>query len=127
MTSFGGRSKSDPSLSHVWDGPGGSDRIDSLWEFSDENEYVNYSWDDVTVNPGQTVVLMHFGGLAFNNNDAISLAEDLYNYKDAKMKYDLQEINQIINWSPADWQKQEITLHFQLHRSLKILKENQED
>jgi len=31
-----GHSKSRPSLSHVWGGPGGSDRIDSLWEFSDE-------------------------------------------------------------------------------------------
>ena len=31
----------DPSLSHVWDGPGGSDRIDSLWEFSDESGYIN--------------------------------------------------------------------------------------
>lgn len=116
----------DPSLSHVWGGPGGYDRIDSLWEFSDESGYINYSWENVTVNPGQTVVLMHFGGLAFNNNDAIALAQDLYNYKDAKMKYDLQEINQIINWSPSRLAKAGNKPTLPIAQILKILKENQE-
>ncbi len=98
---FDGNTKSDPSLSHVWDGPGGADRIDYLSGLNDTEDYVNYYWYDVTVNPGQTVVLMHFGGFEMNSNNAISLAEDLYNYKDDKMGYDLQEINQIINWSPS--------------------------
>jgi len=122
-----GHSKSRPSLSHVWGGPGGSDRIDSLWEFSDGSGYINYRWENVTVNPGQTVVLMHFGGLAFNNNDAISLAEDLYNYKDAKMKYDLQEIDQIINWSPSRLAKAGDRPSLPIAQILKILKENQEE
>lgn len=118
----------DPSLSHIWDGPGGADRIDSLWEFSDGSGYINYRWENVTVNPGQTVVLMHFGGLAFNNDQAISLAQDLYNYKDAKMKYDLQEINQIINWSPRRLAKAgDNPRTLPMAQILKILKKNQEE
>jgi len=70
---------------------------------------------------------MHFGGLAFNNNDAIALAQDLYNYKDAKMKYDLQEINQIINWSPGRLAKAGNRPTLPIAQILKILKENQED
>lgn len=122
-----GEGKHDPSLSHVWDGPGSYDRIDSLWEFSDESGFINYRWENVTVNPGQTIVLMHFGGLAVNNNDAIALAQDLYNYKDAKMKYDLQEINQIINWSPSRLAKAGNKPTLPIAQILKILKENQED
>jgi len=124
---LGGNPKSRPSLSHVWDGPGGSDRIDSLWEFSDGSGYINYRWENVAVNPGQTVVLMHFGGLAFNNDQAISLAEDLYNYKDEKMKYDLQEINQIINWSPSRLGKERNKPSLPIAQILKILKNNQID
>ena len=115
----------DPSLSHVWDGPGGSDRIDSLWEFYDGSGNINYRWENVTVNPGQTVVIMHFGGLAFNNDQAISLAEVLYNYKDDKMKYDLQEINQIINWSPSRLAKAGNNSSLPIAQILKILKGNQ--
>lgn len=121
-----GHSKSDPSLSHVWDGPGGADRIDYLSGLNDEEDYVNYYWYDVTVNPGQTVVLMHFGGFEMNNNNAISLAEDLYNYKDDKMGYDLQEINQIINWSPSKLGKEGNKPTLPIAQILKILKGNQE-
>jgi hypothetical protein len=118
----------DPFLSHVWDGPGGADRIDVLAELYNGSDEIEYYWKDVTVNPGQTVVLMHFGGLSTNNNDSISLAQDLYNYKDAKMKYDLQESNQIINWNPAKLGTatgNKSTLP--IAQILKIVKENQED
>ena len=121
-----GHSKSEPSLSHVCDGPGGADRIDYL-SLSDKYGDIYYRWDDVTVNPGQTVVLMHFAGFEMNNNNAISLAEDLYNYKDDKMKYDLQEINQIINWSPRKLGKAENKPTLPIAQILKILKGNQED
>ena len=119
--------KEHPSLSHVWDGPGGADRIDYLSGLNDKEDYVNYYWYDVTVNPGQTVVLMHFGGFEMNNNNAIALAEDLYNYKDDKMKYDLQEINQIINWSPSRLAKEGNKPSLPIAQILKILKGNQED
>lgn len=124
---FNGHSKSEPSLSHVWDGPGGADRIDYLSGLNDEEDYVNYYWYDVTVNPGQTVVLMHFGGFEMNNNNAIALAEDLYNYKDDKMGYDLQEINQIINWSPSKLGKEGNKPSLPIAQILKILKGNQQD
>ncbi len=122
-----GHSKSDPSLSHVWDGPGGADRIDSLGVLIDGDDEVYYDWYDVTVNPGQTVVLMHFGGFEMNNTNAIALAEDLYNYKDDKMGYDLQEINQIINWSPSKLGKEGNKPSLPMAQILKILKGNQQD
>lgn len=118
---YDSNTKSDPSLSHVWDGPGGADRIDYLSGLNDEEDYVNYYWYDVTVNPGQTVVLMHFAGFEMNNNNAISLAEDLYNYKDDKMKYDLQEINQIINWSPSKLGKEGNKPSLPIAQIMKIL------
>ncbi|NPV51318.1 MAG: hypothetical protein HPY60_09010 [Candidatus Methanofastidiosum sp.] len=124
---YGGNTKSRPSLSHVWDGPGGADRIDYLSGLNDENGDMYYRWDDVTINPGQTVVLMHFGGFEMNNNNAIALAEDLYNYKDDKMKYDLQEINQIINWSPSRLAKAGNKPSLPIAQILKILKGNQEN
>ncbi|MCC7571958.1 MAG: hypothetical protein KO464_01045 [Candidatus Methanofastidiosum sp.] len=122
-----GHSKSNPSLSHVWDGPGGADRIDYLSGLNDEEDRVNYYWYYVTVNPGQTVVLMHFGGFEMNNNNAIALAQDLYNYKDDKMKYDLQEINQIINWSPSRLAKAGNKPSLPIAQIIKILKGNQEN
>ena len=124
---YDGNTKSDPSLSHVWDGPGGADRIDSLGVLIDGDDEVYYRWYDVTVNPGQTVVLMHFGGFETNNNNAIALAEDLYNYKDDKMGYDLHEINQIINWSPSKLGKEGNKPTLPIAQILKILKGNQEE
>jgi len=99
---YGGNTKDDPSLAHVWDGPGGAKRVEDVLDYvyGDVDE-ITYIWKDVTVNPGQTVVLMHFGGLGMKNSDAIAIAQDLYNYNDVRMGYDLQEINLIINWSPA--------------------------
>ena len=113
--------KSDPSLAFNWDGPGGTKRVDFLKD-KDNNGYgeYTYSWENVTVNPGQTVVLMHFGGLGMNNSDAIAIARDLYNYNDSKMEYDLQEKDLIINWNPQ--RKKSLPIA----QILKILKGNRD-
>ncbi|KYC44395.1 MAG: hypothetical protein APG12_00429 [Candidatus Methanofastidiosum methylothiophilum] len=97
---YGGHQKYDPSLAFNWDGPNGAKRVDSVEELMDTKDNLTYRWDKVTVNPGQTVVLMHFGGLGKNNNEVIAIAQDLYNYNDSKMEYDLQEKDLIINWYP---------------------------
>lgn len=97
---YGGHTKNDPSLAFNWDGPNGAKRVDSIEDLKDEQDDLTCRWNNVTVNPGQTVVLMHFGGLGMKNSDAIAIAQDLYNYNDLKMQYDLQEKYLIINWSP---------------------------
>ncbi len=118
-----GTTKYDPSLAFVFDGPKGAKRVDDLYELSDHNDNISYKWKNVTVNPGQTVVLMHFGGLAMNNSDAIALAQGLYNYNDPKMEYDLQEKDLVINWHP--YRVASKTLPMQ--QILNIVKGNQEE
>ena len=111
--------KYDPSLAFIWDGPKGAKRVDYVSELYSGSGYLSYIWK-VTVNPGQTVVIMHFGGLGMNNSDAMAIAQDLYNYNDSKMEYDLQEKDLIINWYP----QREKSLP--MAQILKILKGNKD-
>ncbi len=47
----------DPALSHIYDGTGGEDRIDSVWSSQDQ---LQWEWRNVTVRPGETKIYMYF-------------------------------------------------------------------
>ena len=116
----------DPSLAHVWDGPKGKDHIDYLRFYSYDD--LEYFWNNVTIAPGQTVVIMHFAVQETNRANAISDAQTLYNndgnfnhimYASAPGSSDLQYV---INWANK-YQNRELAMH----QILKILKGNQEE
>jgi hypothetical protein len=56
---------SDPTLLHYWDGKGGSDRADfaiggTSTAPATARDQLAYRWDNVTIEPGQTAVLMAY-------------------------------------------------------------------
>ena len=63
-----------PSLAHVFSRLDGAHKADAMSLMGDELTYV---WTGITLNPGQTVVYMHFAVQAFNRVGAIAAAETL--------------------------------------------------
>src|SRR5262249_7953881 len=50
----------DPLLAHVFSGA--SPRLPaSAFQFTNNNDDIFYRWDNISIQPGQTVIIMHFG------------------------------------------------------------------
>jgi len=122
-TSDGG---SDPSLAHVWDGSKGKDHIDYLRVNNCDN--LEYFWNNITIAPGQTVVIMHFAVQETNRANSISGAQGLI-ASDGKFNNIMyasepgsRDLEYVINWNTR-YQNRELPMQ----QILKIVKENQED
>lgn len=116
----------DPSLAHVWDGPKGKDHIDYLrLSYHDDLEYF---WNNVTIAPGQTVVIMHFAVQQTNRANAISEAKELYdndgnlNHIMYKSEPGSKDIQNIINWGVRQQNKE-----LPMKGILDIIKKNKEE
>jgi hypothetical protein len=116
----------DPSLAHVWDGQKGKDHIDYLRLY--DGDYLEYYWNNITIAPGQTVVIMHFAVQETNRANSISTAKELYD-NDGNLNHIMyasepgsRDIEYVINWGTR-YQNKELPMQ----QILKIVKENQED
>jgi len=116
----------DPSLAHVWGGPKGKDHIDYLrLSYHDDLEYF---WNNVTIAPGQTVVIMHFAVQQTNRANAISEAKELYdndgnlNHIMYKSEPGSKDIQNIINWGVRHQNKE-----LPMKGILDIIKKNKEE
>jgi len=49
----------DPLLAHVFGGASPRVPVSAL-QFTNNNDNIFYRWDSLTIQPGQTVILMHF-------------------------------------------------------------------
>jgi len=121
-----GGAGSDPSLAHVWDGPKGKDHIDYLRFYGFDD--LEYFWNNVTVAPGQTVVIMHFAVQETNRANAISGAQKLVESdgNSNNIMYATEpgsrDLEYVINWANR-YQNRELPMH----QILKIIKQNQEE
>jgi hypothetical protein len=87
----------DPSLGHVWDGPGGAKRIDDAILSGDDLEW---SWNNVTIPAGQTYAFMYFAVQQETNAAAISLSELISaNASIPAQALTLQEASYVQNWN----------------------------
>ncbi len=89
----------DPSLSHVFDGEGARKKIDALWLSGSDNLY--YEWQNVVVQPGGTVIIMHFAVQHNNNANAIAEANTIKARQPVATisGMDESEINSVVNWA----------------------------
>jgi hypothetical protein len=66
-----------PSLAWVFDGPGAAARVAAVTlEPANPKSFV-YSWNSVTIQPGQTVAFLHFGAQQYNQAAATASAQRL--------------------------------------------------
>ncbi|HRY36253.1 MAG TPA: peptidoglycan-binding protein [Candidatus Magasanikbacteria bacterium] len=89
----------DPSLGHLWDGNGGSDRIDSVELSGDDLEYY---WNNVTINPGETKIYMHFAIQRNTRDEVLAKLFKLSNNVDSlpiTVGMTNEEISAVQNWN----------------------------
>ncbi|KYC46561.1 MAG: hypothetical protein APG11_01812 [Candidatus Methanofastidiosum methylothiophilum] len=91
-------------------------------------DQLEYFWNNVTIAPGQTFVIMHFAVQQTNRANAISEAQTLYN-NDGNFNHIMyasapgsRDFEYVINWANR-YQNRELPMH----QILKILKGNQEE
>ena len=88
----------DPALAHVFDGPGGSIYADSVYA-SDGDDAPWYQWSGVTIQPGRTVIIMHFAVQRWYRADAIASANKLEALQGSLWdEMSAIEINNTKNW-----------------------------
>ncbi|KYC52852.1 MAG: hypothetical protein AMQ22_00547 [Candidatus Methanofastidiosum methylothiophilum] len=119
----------DPSLAHVWGGPKGNDHIDyARFYNTTHNDNLEYLWNNITIAPGQTVVIMHFAVQQTNSANAISEAKELYD-NDGNLNHIMyasepnsNDIQNIINWGARQQNKE-----LPMKGILDIIKKNKEE
>ncbi len=91
----------DPSLAHVMEGAS-APRALSFAQRSSDN--LNYRWNGITIDPGQTVILMHFAAQHFTRLQVRAAAERLVQLPpEAIAGLSAEEASQIVNFAvPAD-------------------------
>lgn len=88
-----------PTVAHVFGGPGASLQAHSA-HYQNGDDGVSYQWN-VTIAPGQTVILMNFAVQSLDDNGAISEAQALVNLSDpdALDGMTVEERSQVVNFA----------------------------
>ncbi|MBT8137888.1 MAG: hypothetical protein KJO54_12795 [Gammaproteobacteria bacterium] len=93
----------DPIVTHVWDGTGGADTADVVSVPLGGNDDVDWTWDSVTVQPGETITYMTLGAMDVTAEDATTSANALANLDYPQIYLGLGAVlGQIQNWNFAD-------------------------
>jgi uncharacterized delta-60 repeat protein len=92
----------EPSLAHVFDGPDGRKSADSVGIADGYEPY--YQWNNLTVGPHQTVIIMHFAAQNYYRQDSIDQALELEALGGSALENMLTlERASVINWNlPVD-------------------------
>jgi len=87
-----------PALAYVFEGPGANLQVSST-QFQNASGNVSYRWD-ISIAPGQTLILMHFAVQALDDASAKSEAQVLVNLDDpdALDSMSLTERSQVANF-----------------------------
>ncbi|MDD5223772.1 MAG: MopE-related protein [bacterium] len=95
----GGR---EPSLAHVFAGPGG--RIGPDWAGYADGPVPDYEWNNLTIGPYQTVIIMHFAAQNYYRQDSVNQALELESLGGSALRNMLTlERASVINWNvPID-------------------------
>jgi hypothetical protein len=121
----------DPSLAHSFAGPHGLECVDYLRfyaGFNGNGDAMEYFLNNITIAPGQTVVIMHFAVQQTNRANATSDARNLYdnegnlNHIMYSSEPGSKDIQNIINWSTR-YQNKELPMK----SILDIIKKNQDN
>jgi hypothetical protein len=95
---------SDPTLAHIFGGPNGRLTVSSVTLPPSGSDNLFYRWNNLTVQPGQTVILMHFAVQHFSQPGATAAAQRLVQLPpEALVGLSSDEIANVQNFAiPAD-------------------------
>ena len=95
---------SDPTLAHIFGGPNARLSVSSVTLPPSGNDNLFYRWNNLTIQPGQTVILMHFAVQHFSQPAATAAAQRLVQLPpEALVGLSSDEIANVQNFAiPAD-------------------------
>ncbi len=89
----------DPSLGHIWDGEGGTERIDYVLRDGDNFEF---GWNSITIDPGETKIIMFFAIQQNTRNEVLQkifkITNNVFDWPVTLGMTDA-EISAVQNWS----------------------------
>lgn len=68
---------SDPTLAHIFGGPNASIAVSAVSLPPSGNDNLSYRWNNLTIQPGQTMILMHFSVQHSTQPSAVAAAQRL--------------------------------------------------
>ncbi len=94
----------DPIVSHIWDGLGAMDTVDVLFLSAPGDDDVDWTWDSVTVAPGETKIYMTVGIMSSTSENAVVEVNAAYNQQLPQLTFNMtdDDLNMLQNWLIAD-------------------------